>query len=358
VLNKFNENFLKEMHGIATVNTYVSNYDSNFSIPNFNFEEETGLFSKNASNNDEFDLNSYSFIFDILSESFEVVIKDFMSPNPNETLVDNTLKQKHKLLGLKKIFELDYIKDILEIVINAESINYSNPKLNEIIEKAIVSNVFKKMIEYFYEHQWNNMYQKSFDNVVSILLNKYTNKKLAKNFFFECEFLDFITNNIFNRKLKFESGKEINVGIFSFLLETAYNVSKCENLFLCEILSENINWRNFINKFVLPIKDRFAKGMVFPQENPFQKASMNESSQSDVGFLNKESINEAIKNSTDYFLGNTELAGRKESSVSGMSQERKSSIFSEDMSHEYDKSDFYNNNYWRIEVKEIDFEIS
>lgn len=101
VLNKFNENFIKEIHGVATVSQLISNYDSNFSIPNFNFEEDTGLFSKTSANNDEFDLNTYSFIFDILSESFEIIISDFISDS-TMVLVDNTLKQKHNLLGLKK----------------------------------------------------------------------------------------------------------------------------------------------------------------------------------------------------------------------------------------------------------------
>ena len=102
VLNKFNENFLKEIHGVATVNQQTNNYDSNFSIPNFNFEEETGLFSKTSTNYDEFDLNTYSFIFDILSESFEKIINDFISDDTNQVFLDNTLKQKHRLLGMKK----------------------------------------------------------------------------------------------------------------------------------------------------------------------------------------------------------------------------------------------------------------
>ena len=102
VLNKFNENFLKEIHGVATVNQQTNNYDSNFSIPNFNFEEETGLFSKTSTNYDEFDLNTYSFIFDILSEIFEKIINDFISDDTNQVFLDNTLKQKHRLLGMKK----------------------------------------------------------------------------------------------------------------------------------------------------------------------------------------------------------------------------------------------------------------
>ena len=41
---------------------------------------------------------------------------------------------------------MDYFKDIFEIVINAESINISSVKLNEIMDKAVNSNLFKKMI--------------------------------------------------------------------------------------------------------------------------------------------------------------------------------------------------------------------
>ncbi len=102
VLNKFNENFLKEIHGVATVTQLCNNYDSNFSIPNFNFEEETGLFSKTSTANEEFDLSAYSYIFDVLSECFEAVINDFINNNQNEVYAENTLKARHKILGLTK----------------------------------------------------------------------------------------------------------------------------------------------------------------------------------------------------------------------------------------------------------------
>ena len=35
------------------------------------------------------------------------------------------------------------------------------------------------------------------------------------------------------------SGREINDGVFAFLLETAYNVSKSENLYLTEFLTDS-----------------------------------------------------------------------------------------------------------------------
>ena len=61
--------------------------------------------------------------------------------------------------------------------------------------------------------------------------------------------------------------------------------------------------------------------------------------------------------STDYFLGIKEFAMRKESETSE-GRGGKSSVFSDDSSCEYDKVEFYNNNYWKNDVMEIDFEIA
>lgn len=83
-----------------------------------------------------------------------------------------------------------------------------------------------------------------------------------------------------------------------------------------------------------------------------------ESTPSDNSFMNKESINEAIKHSAQLFLDASDTKTRKESEISQAS-DRKDSLFSDDdNSHEYEKADFYNNNYWRQEIPELDFEIS
>ena len=61
--------------------------------------------------------------------------------------------------------------------------------------------------------------------------------------------------------------------------------------------------------------------------------------------------------SAEYFLYSKEIVVRKDSEISE-GRNRKSSKVSEISGCENDRSEYYNNNYWRTDVIEIDFEIN
>ena len=82
-----------------------------------------------------------------------------------------------------------------------------------------------------------------------------------------------------------------------------------------------------------------------------------ENTQSETNFMSKESINEAILNSTQQFLEITEMKMRNESETIDVNN-RKDSIIRDEDTNANDKSDFYNNIYWKTDIKEVDFEIS
>ncbi len=91
-------------------------------------------------------------------------------------------------------------------------------------------------------------------------------------------------------------------------------------------------------------------------ENPFHKPSM-ENTQNENTYMNKETINEIIKISTQQFREANESRDRKESDlIDDRSINR--SILNEETMHDAERSDFYDNKYWKQEVPEIDFEIS
>lgn len=103
--------------------------------------------------------------------------------------------------------------------------------------------------------------------------------------------------------------------------------------------------------------------MVFPQgiynpnlENPFQKSSM-ENTQNENNFMNKESIGEAIKNCYQQFFELTEIKVERNSVITEVI-ESSNNVPINDTSNEKDEFSFNNNLYWKIDVKDIDFEIS
>jgi len=82
-----------------------------------------------------------------------------------------------------------------------------------------------------------------------------------------------------------------------------------------------------------------------------------ENTQNENTYMNKETINEIIKISTQQFREANESRDRKESDlIDDRSINR--SILNEENMHDAERSDFYDNKYWKQEVPEIDFQIS
>ena len=84
------------------------------------------------------------------------------------------------------------------------------------------------------------MFQRSFEQLVTLILNKYTNKRLVNNFFYESDFFNSILTNILEPKIRYLSGKEINNGLFALFCEISYSITKSDNSFLIESLTHGI----------------------------------------------------------------------------------------------------------------------
>lgn len=96
---------------------------------------------------------------------------------------------------------VEYFKNILDILINSIALSY-NPRLDQYIEKIIELNIFDLLMKYFIEFEFNNIYQKLFEDIIVLLTNKYTPELLLKSFFIDNDFIKkfidhAVNNNIF-----------------------------------------------------------------------------------------------------------------------------------------------------------------
>lgn len=95
---------------------------------------------------------------------------------------------------------VEYIKNFLDITINSFTLAF-NSRIKIYIENIIRLNPFEKLIEYFFEFEFNNIYQKYFADIVTLLLNKFTPEDFIKCFLNENEnnfigkFIDYSVNN-------------------------------------------------------------------------------------------------------------------------------------------------------------------
>jgi len=214
---------------------------------------------------------NYEYIFEAIADSLDSVFADFESET--EIFMTSTINTKmNRVLGVKRIYQLEYVKSVMEVIINANSsLNHnSNTAMKNLINKISNANSFTKITDLFFIYEWNNMYQKAYESLVTFTVNRFTPEPIVKMVFEEIKLPDLFINNIFERNFFFESGRKMFNGNFSLICEMSYMIQSSENLILKKIIEQNEKWKEFNNTFAIPIREKFNNGIQFPKENPFE----------------------------------------------------------------------------------------
>lgn len=144
------------------------------------------------------------------------------------------------ILLILRLLSVEYIKNILDITINSSALN-NNSRIELYIQKIIGLNPFNLLIEYFFEFEFNNMYQKYFADIVTLLLNKFTPEDLIRNFFIKNNFIEkFIEYSVNNHLFKFDSGKTITSGNIAICTQIIKTILSSENNFVKEFIERGI----------------------------------------------------------------------------------------------------------------------
>lgn len=120
------------------------------------------------------------------------------------------------------------------------------------IENINELNPFKYLIKYFNEFEFNNIYQKLYEDIVVLLTNKFTPEKILENFLIENEFFDNLINNTINQYLfTYSSGKTITSGNFAIKSNILKSIVNSENSYIKENIEkgEKLFYKFFLIKF-------------------------------------------------------------------------------------------------------------
>lgn len=120
------------------------------------------------------------------------------------------------------------------------------------IENINELNPFKYLIKYFNEFEFNNIYQKLYEDIVVLLTNKFTPQKILENFLIENEFFDNLINNTINQYLfTYSSGKTITSGNFAIKSNILKSIVNSENSYIKENIEkgEKLFYKFFLIKF-------------------------------------------------------------------------------------------------------------
>jgi len=296
---------------------------------------------------------------------------DDMKKDDENTFTLSTVNNKpNKVLGLKKIYQLDYVKSVLELIINANSsLNFSNnANLKQLILKFSNVAFFAKITDLFFIYEWNNMYQKAYESVITLAVNRFSHEAIIKAIFEDLRLPDLLIQNVFDKDFIFDSGRRIFYGNFSFICEMAMIISQAENVILKKILDQNEKWKEFNSSFAKTVIDKFQGGIQFPKENPFENstesktATKNDNERSETWietcFRCRDSLSfMAKKNERNYQTDNDDSTSIN---ASPLKNNFNYQIYDDvPILSVIDNvnPDYFDNNYWSKEVCDFDYEI-
>jgi hypothetical protein len=211
----------------------------------------------------ELELINYLDIFEVIYEYLDIICKDFSNKNITEnnenkindfkigenyikhsSLLNTTFEKEMRCLGIVKLYEIEYIKAIFDLVINIinntilVNIEIVNTNVNRLVEKIIETGVFNEVVKFFFEFQLNNQYQIIFEKVFQLICNKSVHENLITHIFNECKLKENIIEHLFSSGISFKSGNAMLPGYFAILCNVANLINHSENVNILRIIDK------------------------------------------------------------------------------------------------------------------------
>jgi hypothetical protein len=200
---KLNENILNNFEKKLTPDIYQEN-PNNF-LKNILRNDTNYLIDEE----EKYYIIDQSIIKDILKIIFNIFkankfnfLNDLSEINNNEFI--STYSQKQKKLGLKKLLQIEYIRSLLDLLINSYASNIHKKEVLSIISILNDINIFWTLHKIFFEFPFCNIIQISYSQIIDIITNIYTPDSLVKNFLLDknnISLTSYITQHILEKSI-------------------------------------------------------------------------------------------------------------------------------------------------------------
>ena len=254
----FNNDVYSHLFNILDTDLY--NNDNNSDNNEDNFDNKYNIYSlfiilitrllKNACSNylinypNEFDLNS------VKKSKNELTFSENMIITFGKILKNNFLPKKPTLV-LEKLSSFSYeglgMLNIKIILLVKEMMNFMKQLPKQFDSILIRNNFCQRSIDYFFQYQWNNIYHLQFVEFFNLYLSEEEKHKELTEYLFEnIKFHEILVNylnqdNIDEKdiekiipkqklKFSFKSGKAINSGIYSHVIDIIYKIQAISGL--------------------------------------------------------------------------------------------------------------------------------
>ena len=268
LLIEINENCLKMFPKRVTPTLTVETFDfSSYNLDmKYALEEDRAMSIKEKEEND---LNTnLEYLFNSLKKSdFEFLSGlDYY----DDSTFDSTYQKPQKKLGIARLTQVEYFRSILDILVNANSLNVLQNEINDIIKLANEKKIFWNLIEMFYAYEFNNMYQTIFRQIITIILNENSPELLVKSFFIDNgnkQFIPHVVNHCYESTKSKTVQQPTNSGFFATEIKLLSDISNSSNKFVREIVNEAQDLTVFVSVFAEQINSLFNQKLLSSDNN-------------------------------------------------------------------------------------------
>ena len=247
-------------------------------------------------------INNYTSYCDSINKISLFIINDLIEQNKEnifEKIENSFSKEKSKKLGNNKIIEIDFINSVLDIYINLLGVVSADDKkrdfINNKIKLILNTNIFKIIIDYYFEYKNNNFLVNIMTDLIKIIFDSdkapeelilnilQINDKNEPNK--EGNLISLLINDLSkNKKFIFEqTSKTTNNLLFASNISILKNIFSSKNPIIKEISNKMDKEKFFNDNFVKNIDSLFSKKLFRLDTDKDQPVSVFDSLRTGIG---------------------------------------------------------------------------
>ena len=272
LLIKINENILQHF----PVHYTETNNENNNDMMNINNDNACSLDKSVSSPDDNLDtLKNYLLtLFNILEKNQFSFLDDFKSNENYEFTA--TYMEKQKKIGIKKILETEYLKTLVDVLVNSYASRYHDDNIEQLIKICNEKNIFWNLHDLFFNFPFSNIFQIYYNQIVKIVLNENSPNSLIDAFLTEGmgskrNLIELYIDKVFSDMkfiFKLTNTQSLNP-IFSYMITILNKIFTCQNLYVKSTIEKSKDLSVFHEVLVQEIDSIFNQKLLLSDNSNF-----------------------------------------------------------------------------------------
>ena len=171
LLIKVNENIIKNLSTHVTKNLIPENPLEFMSL--FNYESSYPLDEKQVNNDemDEINKKVILLLINTLKKNEFKFLDDLGEYTKDNEEFMTTYQKKQKKIGMKKLAQIEFLRTILDILVNSYNVEFHKKEIEESVEIIKNKNIFYNCHKLFFDFPFSNIYQIYYSQIFDIIIN-------------------------------------------------------------------------------------------------------------------------------------------------------------------------------------------